>query len=298
MDCLLFTKPLAGEPIERVGEIAKEMGFDGVDLLIRDGAHVTPANASKTLKLAVKTLRDLDLTVPSVTTDVASADDPHAMEVFEACHEANCRLVRLGSWRYEFPGYWFTVDETRRKLEGLQDLAEKYHVRATVQVHAGALMNANCAMTYMLVQDCDKRLIGIYADPGHMALDGEDYRMGLELVSEYLCYVGVKSPRYRVTEQGCYEVEWVALSEGMVRWDEVMEALAELAYQGPLCFHCAYPADPLDAWVERSKADLGLLKPMMWSDEDDMADEQPDAEQSAPEAVEGAAAGGSAEPAS
>ena len=291
MDCLLFTKFLTGEPIERAGEIAKGMGFDGVDLLIRDGAHVEPSNAATTLKGAVDALRSLDLTVPAVTTDLTSADDPYAIEIFEACHEANCRLVRLGFWAYEFPGYWFTVDETRRKLAGLQDLAEKYHVRATVQVHAGALMNANCAMTYTLVQDCDPRLVGVYADPGHMALDGEDYRLGLDLVSDYLCYMGVKSPRYRLNEQGQYEVEWVALPDGLVRWDDVTEALGEFDYQGPLCFHCFYPPEPRDAWIERSKADLAFLKPMIDTRGDGTGEDEPDAEQPPEGAGDGGAAG-------
>lgn len=44
MRFILFTKPLIKRDIKDVVSIARDLGFDGLDLLIRDGDQIRPSD--------------------------------------------------------------------------------------------------------------------------------------------------------------------------------------------------------------------------------------------------------------
>ena len=69
--------------------------------------------------------------------------------------------------------------------------------------------------------------VGAYPDPGHLALDGEDWAMGLSMISDHLSVVGIKDAFY-VSQPGHippYVPCFVKLGEGCVDWHRYLGLL-------------------------------------------------------------------------
>jgi len=268
MELIFFTKQLQGMDVEATGREAKALGFDGLDLTVRPGYCVNPDNVGKALLPAIRIWRDMGLSVPMVTTpgDFTDPALPVADTMLAACARAGIHEIKLGYWRYVEPGYWQRVDEIRQALEGFQRLAEKHGVRVAVHTHSGAFFSVNAAATMSLVRGLDPRFVGVYLDPGHLAINGEPPRMAIDLVRDYLCLVGVKNLTHIRTEQDG-RVRWscrvVPLREGLADWGETLAALAQAGYTGPLSFHSEYADVSLDELRALTRNDLAYLRGLM-----------------------------------
>src|SRR5690242_8852594 len=98
MQSVLFTKLFHNHSISEVAEVAKELGFDGIDLLIRPGFQVEPARP-EAIPAAIRTLKNAGLAVPMATTDITDpAQDTTVERLLQTCAEEDVRLIRLGYW--------------------------------------------------------------------------------------------------------------------------------------------------------------------------------------------------------
>jgi len=260
MKFILFSKSLKGMSIPEMGETAARLGLDGLDLAVRAGYPVNPENVKSALPVAARELAERGLSIPLVTTEGKFTDPnaPDAEPTFAACGEIGCGLIKLGYWGYTFPGYWEQVDGVRRDLEGFAKLSGKHGVRSMIHIHSGRRPAANCAMAMQLADGLDPKHIGIFADPGHMALDGEDPVIGLDMIRRYLAAVAVKDCRY-VRSDLKWRVEWVPLGEGLVDWALVAKTLVGIGFDGPISFHSEYD-EPLETILAWTKADIAFLR--------------------------------------
>lgn len=67
MEVVFFTKFLKGLDVEAVGRTAKRLGFDGLDLAIREGQCVVASNIRTVLPGAVAVWKSMGLSVPLAT---------------------------------------------------------------------------------------------------------------------------------------------------------------------------------------------------------------------------------------
>ena len=70
MDIVLNSKFFAELAPTNLGEKALALGYDGIDLCVREGHPVNPDNADRALTSAISTLRDMGLSCPLVTAPV------------------------------------------------------------------------------------------------------------------------------------------------------------------------------------------------------------------------------------
>jgi len=117
-----------------------------------------------------------------------------------------------------------------------------------------------------LVQDFDPRHIGVYIDPGHLAIDGEDLPMAISMVREHLTLVAAKSPGwFRKEQEG--EVKWehhlVPLREGIVNWRQALELLRSVGCAGPISLHSEYEDLPREELLRVTRDDLAYLKSLL-----------------------------------
>lgn len=71
MPLIYFTKFLKGFSAEKVAEVAKNLGFDGLDLAIRAGQCVNPSNVQEALPKAMAVWRAAGLSVPLATLETS-----------------------------------------------------------------------------------------------------------------------------------------------------------------------------------------------------------------------------------
>src|SRR5258708_36318208 len=74
----IFSKHLPDLGYDDLGNVARQMGFDGVDLTVRKGGHVLPERASQDLPRAVEAIRGHQLAVPMITTEIVDAAEKDA----------------------------------------------------------------------------------------------------------------------------------------------------------------------------------------------------------------------------
>jgi sugar phosphate isomerase/epimerase len=268
MELIFFTKSLQGMDVEATGREAKAMGFDGLDLTVRPGYCVHPDNVAEALPEAVTAWADMGLSVPMVTTPGPFTDpnEPVAETLLAACGQAGIGEIKLGYWNYTKPGYWQQVDVIRTALDGFAKLAEKHGVRVAVHTHSGGFYGLNASAVMHLVRGFDPRHVGVYLDPGHLAMNGEPVDMAVDMVAEHLCLIAVKDMIYlRKEEEG--RVGWhrtlVPLREGLVDWAATLRSLRSVGYDGPLSFHSEYRDVSLEELRALTRDDLAYLRDLI-----------------------------------
>lgn len=239
MEFVVFSKFMKDYSVEQLGEKVKSLSFSGIEFPVRPGYQCEPDEVSTKLVPLVKKLQnDFDIDVPIVT----NGHEPLSSKIealYEACGEAGVEFIRPAYWGVKGMNYWEAYDKAIEQLKGLERLSEKYGPKTAIHMHAGKLLQANCLGTQLLVRECNPQYVGVYLDPGHMALDGEDYEMGIGIVKSHLCLVGVKNSYY-VKSGDRWETSWVPLAEGLAPWPKVIQLLKKIDYDGILCFHAEY----------------------------------------------------------
>ncbi|HEY8473595.1 MAG TPA: sugar phosphate isomerase/epimerase [Natronosporangium sp.] len=265
MTAVLFTKPFGDRPAETIAEAVTELGFDGVDLLIRPGFLVTPDNPAM-IGRTVATLARNGVPVPIATTDLT---DPAAFPVdavLGACVEAGIRSVRLGYWRYDGSRpYRDVFDEARRQLDALESIAARFGVTLTLQLHGGTIHSSG-ALALRLLAGRNPDQIGAYVDPGNQVVqDGhEGWRLTFDLLQPWLRCVGVKNGGWapaglHPSGQRLWTADWLGVPDGCAPWHEIVAYLVESGYAGPLSFHSHYEV-PLPQVLDQTRTDLRFIR--------------------------------------
>ncbi len=259
---LMFSKHLQALNFEQLGEAVAAIGFDGVDLTVREGGHIEPADAPKQLPIAVQTLRRFGLTVPMITTNFTSADQPHAASTFAVAADCGVRFVKLGYWRYrDFGSLKALISIARKQLEGLAQLAERYNLCAVVHSHSGDFLTASPFVLAQLIDGFDTNFVAAYVDAGHFFVEGglRGWQQGLELLAGKVRVVACKDFAW-LRENGRWRVRVVPIGEGIVRWREFFACLRQMGFDGPLSVHSEYEGWSTEQVIEQTKKDLPLLK--------------------------------------
>lgn len=265
MQTVLFTKLFRGRSLADIAAASTDLGFDGIDLLIRPGHQAEPDHPRSILE-AARHLEQAGLQVPMATTDLTDPASVAAEQTLGACAEAGIRLIRLGYWKYDPQrGYAACFDSARRDLDGLVRLAEKHGVRLAIQLH-GDTIHGSGAQAAALLARHDPALLGAYPDPGNQTVqDGrEDWRFTFDILGPWLCCIGVKNGGWfpadlSLAGQRHWRSDWLGVPDGMVPWDDIATHLKESDYRGLLSFHSHYEA-PLPQVLEQTRVDLGYMK--------------------------------------
>jgi len=268
LETVLFTKLFRGEPVESIAATATQLGFEGIDLLIREGFQVTPTEPER-ISDVVSLLQDAGLRVPMATTDITDPTKAPTEAIFRACADAGVKVIRLGYWKYDpSVGYRTLRDTARGHLEEIAAIAAATGVKAAIQLH-GDTIHASGSQTALLLEGHDPTMLGAYPDPGNQVVQEgrEDWRFTFDVLEPWLCCVGVKNGGWfgdQVAESGQrhWWADWLGLADGMVPWDDIMGFLVHSNYEGLLSFHSHYEV-PLDQVIDQTRTDLNYVRRML-----------------------------------
>jgi len=277
MQLVMFSKHLGPLSIPEAGRTIKSLGFDGVDLTVRPGGHVLPDKVKDALPTAVRQLREHGLAVPMITTGIVDANDPHTARIMATAAEQGIRNLKLGYWPYRpFGKLRAQLDAARKAMDGIEVLARRYDVRASIHVHSGNYLSAVAGNIHGLLKERDPHHVGAYLDPGHMTLEGgaSGWMLGIDLLQDYISMVAVKSfGHFPVQDPAHGDTRWhdklVPLRDGIVRWREVFPCLKQLGWDGVVSFHSEYQGS--HSWkelnteelVSQTREDLAYLRPVI-----------------------------------
>jgi sugar phosphate isomerase/epimerase len=259
---IMFTKHLEGWDLCQIIAGLKSAGVEGADLCVRPGYPVNPENAKTDLPAAAKRFADEGLCIPLITTpgDFTDAGMDYADSLFEACAEAGVKFVKLGYWYMEEGGYWATIDRCRARLEGFAKLAEKTGVKPIVHNHSGSTMGLNSCSVMNIVKGFDPKLVGVFTDVGHLSVVGEPYPMSLDIVKDYMSALAFKDLVRVKNPDGSWAIDVWPLGMGLGNFPQVMKLLKDMAFAGPISFHCEYSRMDPDSIIDQLRMDVRFIK--------------------------------------
>ena len=255
---LVFSKHLPELNYEQLGQTAKELGFDGVDLTVRPKGHVLPERVAEDLPRAVETLRKYGLAVPMITTEITSATDPVAIPTLRTAAKLGIPYFKPGYWRYAPGEVEPQIKNTAVEIHRLAMLAGEHRVAMGLHNHSGNYIGEAVWDTWEMIQDLDPRWTGFYYDPGHAAIEGGlgGHDVSMRLALPRLKMVAVKDFIWRKDTSGWKSV-WCPMGEGAVDWKASLGALRKAAYSGPISLHAEYQTSDM---VNALRKDLAFLR--------------------------------------
>ncbi|MFB3922754.1 MAG: sugar phosphate isomerase/epimerase family protein [Terriglobia bacterium] len=261
-----FSKALQTMDWKRLAAATKQMGFDGVDLTVRQGGHVAPERAAEDLPKAVATLRDAGLEVPMVTTALVSASDPTARPILSTAGKLSIQYFKTGYYYYEYKDVRAEQQRAGKELRGLAELARQSGVQLGYHNHSEYIGGPVWDFA-PVIESLDPKWAGYYFDPCHATAEG-----GLAGWKSALCFAGprvkmvaVKDFTWKKTPKG-WHVDICPLGQGMVDLAEFARLLAKADFQGPISLHIEYEPEEMPASEREPKTiadtarDLALLK--------------------------------------
>jgi sugar phosphate isomerase/epimerase len=170
----VFSKHLQWTSISDAASIARDIGFDGVDITVRAEGHVLPGRVETDLPAAVEAVHKAGLQVPMITSDIMSVDTPHAEAVLKTASQLGIRYYRWGWLTYPADkGIAERLEEYRPQVKALAELNEKHQICGMYHTHSGpGLVGAPIWDLWNLFQGLDPRWVGVNYDIGHATVEG------------------------------------------------------------------------------------------------------------------------------
>ena len=97
----IFSKHLQWLGYDEMAKVARDMGFEGIDLTVRPEGHVLPENVEKDLPKAMEAVTKAGLKVITITTAVYDAEDPLSEKVLKTASALGIRHYRMGYGYYD-----------------------------------------------------------------------------------------------------------------------------------------------------------------------------------------------------
>jgi len=273
----LFSKPVPQLNWQELAKSAKEAGFGGIDLTVREGGHVMPARATEDLPKAVAAIRAEGLDVPMVTSELVSASDPTAAVVLQAMEKQHIPYLKPGYYHYKFQNVRKEIAEAGRQFRSLVELAGKHNVQVGFHTHAGYIGGLIWDFA-PLMDTLDPKWAGYYYDLENIAEEGgvAGWKSAANLAMPRMKMMAAKDFLWQKTPGEGWQPVMCPLGEGMCHHKEFLKMAAEGGFHGPISLHIEYQIpgvsddqgialarDNDEAVMAAAKRDLATLKSLV-----------------------------------
>jgi sugar phosphate isomerase/epimerase len=241
----IFSKHLQFLGGVELARAATEIGFNGIDLTVRAGGHVEPARAAEDLPPLVAVIRQHELEVPMVTTDIVDATSTHARTVLKTLANLGIRYYRWGGFKYRADQpLSHQFEDFHQRSAQLAALNTEYKVCAIYHTHSGVdLVGAPVWDIFEILKDLDPNAVAINYDVAHATVEGGlgGWIDSFRLAESYIRGVAFKDFVWQKGARDNWEPAWVPLAQGMVRFPTFCSLLAKTTFNGPVQLHFEYP---------------------------------------------------------
>jgi sugar phosphate isomerase/epimerase len=263
-------------PEEAVANLA-ELGYDGVEWRVidqqpHDGAPGFWWGNRCTWPLATiiddaprirAITRAEGLEIPNLGTYVSCLDTSAVELAMRGAAALDVPSLRVQVPNYDGSEPYLPLrDRALTAFEGVSRAAQRYGVRALVEIHMRTIVPSASAAS-VFCNSFDPAHVGVIHDAGNMVYEGfENYRMGLELLGPHLAHVHLKSASWSPTSRRADGgTDWAAgfapLTDGTVDVAALFGALATAGYDGWVSFEDFSTAQPV---FERTRDNLAFVR--------------------------------------
>lgn len=239
----VYSANLAKVPYFQLGEIAAQIGYEGVDLTVMIGGHVDPRITNVDLVRAFESIRGSGLEVPIVSTNITGPQDPTAFPVLYLSGKSQVPLFRMGYWPYGTVPILQRLVQARQDLLQVLSMAQRSQITAMIHNRAGGFIGQSVWDTHSVISAIDPRLAGYCYDPAEATIEGGlgGWESGLRLALPRLKALALQD-FYWAREGGEWKVRKCPLGEGMVDWERFFSMVAASGFTGPVSLSLGYTA--------------------------------------------------------
>ncbi len=232
---------LAKVPYFQLGDIASQLGFDGVDLTVMIGGHVDPRVTNVDLIRAFEAIRGSGLEVPMIATNITGPQDQTAFPVLYLTGRSQVPLFRLGYWPYGTNPIQQRLAQARQDLIQLLPLAQRSTITGMIHNRAGGFIGQALWDTQQVISTIDPRWMGYCYDPAEATAEGGlgGWESGLRLALPRLKAL-VLQDFYWAKAGATWTMTKCPLGEGMVDWEKFFTLVAGSGFTGPISIYQQY----------------------------------------------------------
>jgi sugar phosphate isomerase/epimerase len=247
MQLMVFSKHLAGLPLDEVARRLVAIGIDAIDLTVRPGGHVEPERVEDDLPQAAKILAAGGVRIGMITTAITDAHDPLTPRILSAAANLGITHYKLGYYFYEgFGQLKKQRDIVRQRIQELAALNREIDIHGGFHNHSDRFIGAMAGDVHYVLQDSDPCYIGSYFDAAHATIEGglSGWELGLDLLSERVMMLAVKDYRWVAggSQSGVrqHQPQFCPLADGNTPWPQILRHLKQIGFDGPVSLHSEY----------------------------------------------------------
>jgi sugar phosphate isomerase/epimerase len=256
-----FIRAILGMDMPTLTNFLDDAGFDGAEVPVRANlSYIRPDQVAEQLPRLADALARRGKRIYCVTSDIISADAPHAEMLVKTVARLGIPRYRLGFFRYDLNAPIYPQREALRgTVARIAQLNQAYGVLGVYQNHSQPeYVSASVWDYYELIRTLPSAHMAIAYDMAHATIEGGlMWRQTWELVQSHLGYVSVKDFRWAGPQ-----VKWAPLGTGQVDPAIFKKVFAD--YRGDYTLHVEY--EPLQALAENAAAlrrDLQTLRKLL-----------------------------------
>jgi sugar phosphate isomerase/epimerase len=267
----LFSKHLGWiRDYSELAETLADLGFDGVDLTVRSGGHVSPEKVEEELPKANAALKKAGVPIDMITTRIQNPRDPNTRQILRTAAALGIRRYRRDGEKWEgATNPLQRIANLQSQIRDLVELNKEYGLFAGIHNHSGFDLGATPWEVYELVKAHDPTRIGSNFDVAHATIEGGlgGWRSGFRLLAAESRIGMLAIKDFSWQKQGSqWRPEFCALGRGMVDFRTFFGYLKEIQFAGPISMHFEYgihhqpTADQQPALLSDMRRDQALLR--------------------------------------
>lgn len=238
----IFSKHLHWLNYEKMAEVSREVGFDGIDLTVRPEGHVLPERVKEDLPKAIAAIKRNGLLADRITTGFTDPDDPITLDILRTASEQGVTSYRMG---------WFDYDKNisvqknlalcNTKLIKFAALNKKFSLKAAYQNHAGEMVGGPVWDIGLMLESVDPEYVGVRYDIRHATVEGgTSWPVGMKFMADRINSFDVKDFIWKEID-GKWQPFNVQIGDGMVDFDRYWQIIKDYNIKGDFTIHLEYP---------------------------------------------------------
>jgi L-ribulose-5-phosphate 3-epimerase len=256
----IFSKHLQFLNYRDMADVARELGFDGIDLTVRPKGHVLPEKVETDLPLAVEAMKNAGFAPGLFCTAVEDASNPTDKKLLETAAKLGFKYYRMNWYRYaDQKAIPQALAAFGDKITGLSELNAKLGITGCYQNHAGLMVGASLFEIWAMLQKANQQHMGVQYDIRHAVVEGGlSWPTGLNLIRPNIKTIVLKDATWE-NKNGKTTIQNVPLGQGMVDFDTYFKYIKKSNIRVPFCLHLEYPLGGANQGADKITVDKKVV---------------------------------------
>jgi len=238
----LFSKHLQFLDLKEAGQMAAELGFDGLDLTVRPKGHVLPENVKTDLPQAIRDIKEVGSSCEMMTTAISDVANPLDVETIKVAAANGVKYYRSDWFKFkEDRSLEASLEYYQEKVKHLSELNEAHTIIGCYQNHSGTKVGASIWEVKKILETANPTFFGAQYDIRHaVAEGGRSWPNGMKLIKDHIKTIVLKDFKWGQVN-GKWKIINVPIGEGMVDFTRYFKLLKNYGLKPPVSLHLEYP---------------------------------------------------------